>query len=97
MKFLLFAVLAFALTYDASAKTCDCVSPIVESRIQGGSDTGGADRYPWNAALAFAADAIPFCGGSLLNNRYVLTAARCTVGKVSTECLRYFNSFMLTE
>ncbi|KAF0310150.1 Venom serine protease 34 [Amphibalanus amphitrite] len=45
-------------------------------RIVGGTDAA-ENQYPWMAALFLDGDTAPFCGGSLLNNRYVVTAAHC--------------------
>jgi len=45
------------------------------SRIVGGVTTG-VNEWPWQAALMYGSQ--QFCGGSLINDRYVLTAAHCT-------------------
>ncbi|XP_050689631.1 trypsin alpha-3-like [Eriocheir sinensis] len=47
------------------------------ARIVGGQVTG-VNEYPWMAGL-FYFNQQQFCGGSLINDRYVLTAAHCTV------------------
>ncbi|XP_037775490.1 uncharacterized protein LOC119572447 [Penaeus monodon] len=47
------------------------------SRIVGGVTTG-VNEWPWQAALMYESQ--HFCGGSLINDRYVLTAAHCTEG-----------------
>ncbi|ROT77359.1 trypsin-2 [Penaeus vannamei] len=47
------------------------------SRIVGGVTTG-VNEWPWQAALMYSSQ--QFCGGSLINDRYVLTAAHCTEG-----------------
>ncbi|KAF2898151.1 hypothetical protein ILUMI_08021 [Ignelater luminosus] len=52
-----------------------CGQQLVEQRIYGGEavDIG---EFPWLALLGFDKDDF-VCGGSLINNRYVLTAAHC--------------------
>ena len=44
------------------------------NRITGGS-TASRGQFPWQVALTI--DAAYFCGGSLISNRWVLTAAHC--------------------
>ncbi|XP_063599168.1 trypsin epsilon-like [Penaeus indicus] len=54
--------------------TCRCGQKAA-SRIVGGTTTG-VNEWPWQAALMYGSQ--QFCGGSLINDRYVLTAAHCT-------------------
>ncbi|XP_066978134.1 trypsin-1-like [Macrobrachium rosenbergii] len=57
-------------------KSCRCGQK-EESRIVGGNDAE-INEWPWQAALMKGSD--QFCGGSLINDRYILTAAHCTEG-----------------
>lgn len=57
----------------------DICGPITEGKIFGGNKTGVFD-FPWMALIAYSTggpDPEFRCGGSLINKRYVLTAAHC--------------------
>ncbi|KZS06179.1 Clotting factor B [Daphnia magna] len=61
-------------------KTCKCscgVSRKDEHRIVGGRPTEAYD-YPWMAGLLFKGAL--YCGATLINDRYVVTAAHCVDG-----------------
>ncbi|XP_026733141.1 trypsin CFT-1-like [Trichoplusia ni] len=56
-------------------------SPKTPSRIVGGNPTT-IDKYPSKAGVVYTADNIHFyasCGGAIINNRSILTAAHCTI------------------
>ncbi|KAF0288013.1 Trypsin-7 [Amphibalanus amphitrite] len=50
------------------------------SRIIGGVQTE-VNEYPWQAGLVSTGGSRTWCGGTVINNRYVLTAAHCTAGQ----------------
>ena len=52
--------------------------PSAATRIVGGSPAG-RHQFPWLAALVEPGQHRPFCGGSLINDRYILTAAHCLI------------------
>ena len=58
-----------------------CGYPSLRIRIVGGQDAGSHD-YPWAAAIAYnesKSGKLKYaCGGALIHNNYVLTAAHCT-------------------
>ncbi|KAK5650380.1 hypothetical protein RI129_001409 [Pyrocoelia pectoralis] len=54
--------------------TCECGISNQENRIVGGRPTG-VNRYPWVARIVY--DGLFHCGGSLITQDYVLTAAHC--------------------
>jgi len=61
--------------------SCQCgVKNSITSKIVGGKP---ADKheYPWMVALVFRGEKKPFCGGSLITERHVLTAAHCFESK----------------
>merc|ERR1711962_1651659 len=50
-----------------------------ENRIVGGDDTA-KNEYPWQVGLrSSSSPGTPFCGGTLISDKDVLTAAHCTV------------------
>uniref|UniRef100_A0A2A4K6F8 trypsin n=1 Tax=Heliothis virescens TaxID=7102 RepID=A0A2A4K6F8_HELVI len=69
----IFAVLALCVA---------AVAAVPGQRIVGGSVTT-IDQYPTIAALLYSSNLVSYwqdCGGSILNNRAILTAAHCTAG-----------------
>ncbi|KAL1272662.1 hypothetical protein QQF64_028524 [Cirrhinus molitorella] len=63
-----------------------CGQAPLNSRIVGGVDAPDGS-WPWQASLQRSG--YHFCGGSLINNEYVLTAAHCLPG-VSASSLRVY-------
>lgn len=60
----------------------DLCGPVPQTKIVGGKKTGVFD-FPWMALLSYniTGRSPEFrCGGSLINKRYVLTAAHCVTG-----------------
>ncbi|XP_059469286.1 trypsin-1-like [Neocloeon triangulifer] len=56
--------------------TCNCKCGIAKTRarIVGGQETR-VNQYPWMALLSYNGEFL--CGGTLINNKYILTAAHC--------------------
>merc|ERR1711962_1307859 len=65
-------------TVEGSTATERCVCGVVNrsTRIVGGNTTE-VNEYPWQVALTTRSGVL-ICGGSLINDRWVLTAAGCT-------------------
>merc|ERR1719195_729960 len=67
-------------TTTAATSTCNCGIAQRQTRIVGGVETE-VNEYPWQVGLVSRTGIRPWCGGSLLSARHVLTAAHCTVGQ----------------
>jgi len=59
-------------------RNCKCGQPNKRDKIVGGVETED-NEYPWQVGLLRSSrPGSPFCGGSLISSREVLTAAHCT-------------------
>uniref|UniRef100_A0A2P2HYZ9 Trypsin-1-like n=1 Tax=Hirondellea gigas TaxID=1518452 RepID=A0A2P2HYZ9_9CRUS len=60
----------------------DCSCGVVSGgkRIVGGKETS-PNKYPWVVSLVMASIKYNFCGGALITDSYVLTAAHCTANQ----------------
>lgn len=56
-----------------------CGIPAVHKRIIGGNEAE-PNKWAWMAALLRRETGEHYCGGALISNRYVITAAHCTEG-----------------
>merc|ERR1719282_236520 len=63
---------------------CNCGVPARnQSRIVGGQ-AADQNEYPWQVALIRLGDMAPFCGGTIISDDTILTAAHCNVIDVTT-------------
>merc|ERR1719341_118674 len=66
-------------TPPPSSSSCKCGVPQGNrNRIVGGQ-AATKNEYPWLVALVKAGSSRPFCGGTLISSKTVLTAAHCIV------------------
>ncbi|MBN3313548.1 TMPS9 protease, partial [Atractosteus spatula] len=65
------------LTFSLYPVHAECGQARLNPRIVGG-DSAPAGYWPWQASLQYYG--FHFCGGSLINQQWVLTAAHCTYG-----------------
>ncbi|KAF0296009.1 Trypsin-1 [Amphibalanus amphitrite] len=66
-------------TTQAPGDSCCGVANRV-TRIVGGEATE-VNEYPWQVGLVNTGNNRPWCGGTVINNQWVMTAAHCTAGE----------------
>ncbi|XP_065084078.1 chymotrypsin-2-like [Ochlerotatus camptorhynchus] len=64
-----------------------------EGRIVGGSNAAEG-QFPYQVSLRSAANA-HFCGGSIVNNNWVLSAAHCTSGRTTANTIVFVGALLL--
>ncbi|KAM9745011.1 uncharacterized protein ACNS7B_009505 [Menidia menidia] len=73
------------LTPGSDSQLTDCGRPRLNSRIVGGQ-TAPEGSWPWQVSLHTFRH---FCGGSLINSQWVLTAAHCVSGVTASSLTLY--------
>ncbi|XP_028268180.1 serine protease 27-like [Parambassis ranga] len=68
------AVLLALMVTESRAQVDVCGTAPLSNKIVGGEDAS-AGTWPWQASLQ--RNGAHFCGGSLINNKWILTAAHC--------------------
>lgn len=59
---------------------CECGRSFTQTRILGGRQSDSR-TFPWMAALVSKSNGKVFCGGSLINSQFVLTAGHCMINQ----------------
>lgn len=72
----------------------ECGQPSPRKRIIGGT-LANINDFPWQIVLFF--EQIQICGGSLINDRYILTAAHCIASFSTEERRRMFVKLLSAE
>lgn len=93
MSRLSLAVLVFALVGAAFGGVLPDQYADWEGFIVGGSNAGEG-QFPYQVSLRSAANA-HFCGGSVINNNWVLSAAHCTVGRTTANTIVVAGTLLL--
>ncbi|XP_067381036.1 transmembrane protease serine 9-like [Channa argus] len=82
------------LTPESHSQLNVCGNPLLNNKIVGGQDAIPGS-WPWQAAL-FKSGSL-FCGGSLINSQWVLTAAHCFPRTTTTGLVVYLGRQSLTS
>jgi len=66
-------------TTASSGGSCKCGKANRQIRIVNGITTE-ENEYPWQVGLASGNGGVPYCGGSIVSSKTIVTAAHCTKG-----------------
>jgi len=74
------------ISSTSEASTCSCGVPNRATRIVGGVVTE-VNEYPWQVGLVSSFGSKPYCGGSILSSKTILTAAHCTENSQASDII----------
>jgi len=63
-------------TTTTPTPSCKCGVPNRVTKIVGG-ETTEENEYPWQVGITFSSTGSPFCGGSIVSSKTIVTAAHC--------------------
>jgi len=71
---------------NAEGGDCKCglMSKQQSNRIMGGVEANIYHNIPWQVALVYTGDNFVYCGGSLISDKWILTAAHCALDQNTT-------------
>lgn len=69
--------------FDPLELDCGQRDPEVVARLYGGADAIPGE-FPWNVLITFPGS--KFCGGSIINNQWILTAGHCILASIHQAC-----------
>jgi len=75
------ALLNLALAQQQVLDSCTCGQTKIQTRIVGGRDVSESGKFPWQVTIQESGS--HFCGGTIINSEWVMTAAHCMAGRSS--------------
>ena len=88
-----------SITYNCSSSaSCGCsANSAILTKIVGGQ-SASSQTWGWAVSLRYSSTGSHFCGGSIISNSHILTAAHCAVKLASPSSVRvYVGSIYLSS
>ncbi|KAK9694690.1 Trypsin [Popillia japonica] len=95
LSVLVLAVITYANALPANLLAQTTIDDAADWRIVGGTNAA-AGAYPFVVSLRSSSNS-HFCGGSILNTRWVLTASHCIIGSTTANVFVYAGSNILNS